>query len=110
MFKAILPSKRISSSDFTMVAGPGITCDVPYNGKENKPDFVIPPQQGAIKASKPAPSKGKSNDKHKTMKLKDKETEDQPNEPVMMEDAFDRLLVSSSKIFLRLWAHKCAPL
>jgi hypothetical protein len=106
MFKAILPSKRISSSDFTMVAGPGITGDGPYNGKENL--RWEHPQQTAMKADKSVASKGlgKSSDRHKTMKLKDKETNDQSNEPVVTEDAFDRLLVSALSTFPELCTHK----
>lgn len=127
MFKAILPSKRISSSDFTMVAGPGIITDsIPHNmngnGKENfKPDSFLTSTttnsntqgQGlglAGNGGKPVPASkgiGKNGDRHKGMKLKsDKDRDNEAliqtkdryanvnvDEPVMMEDAFDRLLV-----------------
>lgn len=94
MFKGILPSKRISSSDFTMIAGPGIG-DVPQFGKEiqNKPEII--PQQTVLKPGKPAKGFGKSNEKQKTLKTKEKgkEGKDQSGEPVMTEEAFDKLLV-----------------
>jgi hypothetical protein len=100
MFKSLISSKRISSEDFTMVAGPGITGDPPHDGKENKPDVHVPvQQQSATKtAVKPAATKifGKTGEKQKALKTKEKVKEAfvQPDGAVVMEDAFDRLLVS----------------
>ncbi|KAF8896485.1 armadillo-type protein [Infundibulicybe gibba] len=87
MFKAILPSsKRIVSSDFTMITPLG---DVAPNGKENLPGSQQP---AAAKGTKPAFSttKGQANDKRKRGEMKMKEQI--PEEPVPMNQAFDQLL------------------
>lgn len=99
MFKGLISSKRISSDDFIMVSGPGIAGEVPHFGKENKPDVSVMQQRSAPNTPvKPAAQKGsgKINEKHKTIKAKEKEkvTQNQPEEAVVTEDAFDRLLVS----------------
>ena len=100
MFKGILLSKRISSSDFTMIAGPGISDNVAQFGKEiqNQPDIIS--QQTALKSTK---GFVKSNEKEKTLKSKEKKREgkDQSGEPIMTEEAFDKLLVRTMKF---LWA------
>ncbi|KAG0706746.1 armadillo-type protein [Suillus ampliporus] len=73
MFKGILPSsKRIPSSDFTMVTSLG---DTP-SGKENVPDNNI----GTPTLAKP--------EKSKTMRV----SQDLVVEPVVMNQAFDKLL------------------
>ena len=105
MFKGILPSKRISSSDFTIIAGPGISGDVPQFGKEiqNQPD-VIP--QTALKSGKSTKGFSKSDEKEKTSKAKEKTPKakekgrDQSGEPIVTEEAFVKLLVRMMK-FLR---------
>ena len=99
MFKGLISSKRISSDDFIMVSGPGMTGEVPYFGKENKPDVSVMQQRSAPNTPvKPAAQKGlgKTNEKHKTLKAKEKEmvTQNQPEMAAVTEDAFDRLLVS----------------
>jgi hypothetical protein len=104
MFKGLISSKKISSADFTMVTGPGVTWDAPHDGKENKPDVTVVQQQSPPKiAAKPVTPKGvgKTSEKHRTLKIKErvKEVQGQPDEAVVMEDAFDRLLVSSLSIF-----------
>jgi len=67
---------------------------------------VVQQQSSPVAVAKSAPSKGfgKSGDKHKTLKVKEKvkETQNQPDEPVVMEDEFDRLLVSDLHIFFRV--------
>ncbi|KAF9223697.1 hypothetical protein BS17DRAFT_781078 [Gyrodon lividus] len=82
MFKGILPSKRISSSEFTMVTSLG---DI-SNGKENVPDPVVavPP-----KPSKPTLHRDKG--KHENSKST-RASQDVPLEPVVMNQAFDQLL------------------
>jgi len=82
-----------------MISGPGFPGDVPHNGKENKPDFpLVQPRSAPSTPAKPVASKGfgKTNEKHKTLKIKekDKEPQSRPEEAVVTEDAFDRLLVS----------------
>lgn len=79
MFKGILPLKRIPSSEFTMVTSLG---DI-SNGKENIPDPV-----SAVPA-KPHKDKAK-HEKSKSVKV----LQDPPVEPVVTNQAFDRLLVS----------------
>lgn len=94
MFKGILPSKRISSSDFTMITNLG---DLNVNGKENV--AAIPP---ASKSARPALSKTKAptqlyEKKRKADGKKGKITRDQigaEQEGPGMNQAFDRLLVS----------------
>ncbi|KIM84160.1 hypothetical protein PILCRDRAFT_818481 [Piloderma croceum F 1598] len=80
-----------------MVSGPGITGEVPHFGKENKPDVSVMQQRSAPNTPVKPPAQkgfGKINEKHKTLKAKEKEmmTESQPEEAVVTEDAFDRLL------------------
>ncbi|OJA17141.1 hypothetical protein AZE42_05097 [Rhizopogon vesiculosus] len=82
MFKAILPSsKRITSSDFTMVTTPGES----PSGKENIPDNrAVTPVPS--KPGKQPPHKGNSkHEKSKTINLSQ-------DEPVVMNQAFDKLL------------------
>ena len=102
MFKGILLSKRISSSDFTMIAGPGISDNVAQFGKEiqNQPDIIS--QQTALKSTKGF-IKSNEKEKEKTLKSKEKKREgkDQSGEPIMTEVAFDKLLVRKMKF---LWA------
>ncbi|KAG1759198.1 armadillo-type protein [Suillus occidentalis] len=83
MFKAILPSsKRISSSEFTMITNPGD----PLSGKENLPDNVVTP---ALTKSGKGTHKGNSKqEKSKTVKV----SQDIVVEPVVMNKAFDKLL------------------
>lgn len=108
MFKGNLFSKRRYSEDFTMIAGPGITGDAPHDGKENKPDIPVAQQQSApktvAKAAAPKGS-GKASEKEKVFKTKDKikEAQGQPDGGVVvMEDAFDRLLVSNLHMFFNV--------
>ncbi|KAG1804946.1 armadillo-type protein [Suillus plorans] len=84
MFKAILPSsKRISSSEFTMVTSPGD----PLSGKENLPDnHVITPAQ--TKSGKGTHKGNSKQEKMKTVKV----SQDLVVEPVVMNQAFDKLL------------------
>ncbi|KAG2146133.1 armadillo-type protein [Suillus bovinus] len=84
MFKAILPSsKRISSSEFTMVTSPGD----PLSGKENLPDnnVATPPLTKSGKGTHKGNSK---QEKSKTVKG----SQDLVVEPVVMNQAFDKLL------------------
>lgn len=109
MFKGLISSKRISSEDFTIVAGPGITRDPPYDDKENKPDVSVVQQQSAPKiAAKPMAPKafGKASEKYRSLKSKEKmeEPRGQQDQVAGMEDAFDKLLVSVDLlILLRIW-------
>ncbi|KAF8843694.1 hypothetical protein BDN67DRAFT_944797 [Paxillus ammoniavirescens] len=82
MFKGILPSKRISSSEFTMVTSLG---DI-SNGKENVPDPVaaVPPKPTKATLHR---DKGR-NENSKSRKA----SQDAPVEPVVMNQAFDQLL------------------
>jgi hypothetical protein len=92
MFKGILPSKRIASSDFTMVTPPDI-------GKENKPR---PESQDVAKLpgklSRPQTAKPKSQLLDKLMEKDSKKakSKDHPaQEPgPEMNEAFGQLLVS----------------
>ncbi|KAL4066928.1 armadillo-type protein [Scleroderma yunnanense] len=82
MFKGILPSKRISSSEFTMVTSLG---DI-SNGKENLPADSANTVQ-VNKPSKVPQTKGK-HEKSKSAKV----SQDAPAEPQAMNQAFDQLL------------------
>ncbi|KAG6334491.1 hypothetical protein ID866_4602 [Astraeus odoratus] len=82
MFKGILPSKRISSSEFTMLTSLG---DI-SNGKENLPTESANAVQTA-KPSKAPPSKGK-HDKSKPSKS----SRETVVAPQAMNQAFDKLL------------------
>lgn len=86
MFKAILPSsKRISCSEFTMVTSPG----APPSGKENVPDDRVATPD-LSKLGKQTLHKGNSkHEKSKTMKI----SPELVGEPVVMNQAFDKLLV-----------------
>lgn len=81
MFKSILPSRRIPSSDFTMLT---TLDDSALNGKENYPALAI---------STNVPTAKSRNDK--TQK-KSKSKEQPVVEGVDMEQEFDRLLVRSN--------------
>lgn len=94
MFKGILPSKRIHSGDFTIVAGPGIPGEASV-GKENKPDLQAVSQQTTSKAAKSS-TKGpsKSGDKQTNGRSKEMGAQKPQSEDDAMKDAFDKLLVS----------------
>jgi len=83
MFKGILPSsKRISTSEFTIVTVPG----GPQSGKENVPDAT----PALSKPGNQTPCKGNpKHEKSKTMSF----SQDLADEPVVMHQAFDKLLV-----------------
>ncbi|KAG6853991.1 hypothetical protein C0991_011855 [Blastosporella zonata] len=84
MFKGILPSKRISSSDFTMVTPMG-----DFNGKEN-----LPTAAPSSKSSK-LPTKGQNQATEKKKRGETKKTKDNQepcSEGPSMNQAFDRLL------------------
>jgi hypothetical protein len=86
MFRGILPSKRISSSEFTMITPLGDA-----NGKENHPASGPPL---LAKSFRPPMSKPKS-EKRKNNQAKAEE----PQAEVFMTDkAFDKLLVSGIQI------------
>jgi hypothetical protein len=80
MFKGILPTKRLAS-EFTIVNDPNVLM-----GKENTPtDSMQPPTRPKSRSSsKPRPSKRQS----------EIQQTEQPMEAVVMNQAFDRLLVS----------------
>lgn len=83
MFKGILPSKRMPSTEFTMVTSLG---DI-SNGKENVPDPVpaVPAKPSKVTVHK---------DKAKHEKSKSlKALQDFTVEPVVTNQAFDKLLV-----------------
>ncbi|KAI0052305.1 hypothetical protein FA95DRAFT_1586737 [Auriscalpium vulgare] len=83
MFKSILPGKRISSTEFTMVTP--VLADVAVNGKENRdvlPPSVLAPKAAATKSNKP-----KFSDKSKR-----KKGDDAPLDRNDMDQAFDKLL------------------
>ncbi|KAG2364612.1 armadillo-type protein [Suillus spraguei] len=84
MFKAILPSsKRISSSEFTMITNLGD----PLCGKENLPD------NNAVTPALTKSGKGTHKGNPKQEKLKTiKVSQDLVVEPVVMNQAFDKLL------------------
>lgn len=94
MFKGILPSKRIQSGDFTMVAGPGIE---PLLGKENKPDQQSQPTSNAGKST--GKGAAKLSGKQKNGRTKEVEVQKPQAEEDMTEDAFDKLLVSFRSFF-----------
>src|ERR1700722_2749349 len=88
MFKGLIPSsKRISSSEFTMITPLG---DSAINGKENQPE----PTLDSHKATKPVLNKAKpfvlNPDRKKNAQTK---TMQHLVEGVMMDQAFDKLLV-----------------
>ena len=84
MFKGILPSKRLPSTEFTMVTSLG---DI-SNGKENVPD---PVSTVPAKPSKVATYKDKAkHEKSKSVKT----LQDFSVEPIVTNQAFDKLLVS----------------
>lgn len=96
MFKGILPSKRISSSDFTMVTNMG-----DLTGKENLPGGPAPL---ATKGTRQAllATKGHSQSQEKKKKgdaKKGKEIKEQPADGAGMNMAFDRLLVSRKSCY-----------
>ncbi|KAF9243471.1 armadillo-type protein [Melanogaster broomeanus] len=82
MFKGILPSKRISSSEFTMLTSLG---DI-SNGKENVPDPVA-----VVQAKPPKGTLQKDKGKHEKSKSTNA-PQGAPVEPVVMNQAFDQLL------------------
>ncbi|KAF7965950.1 hypothetical protein HWV62_40752 [Athelia sp. TMB] len=96
MFKGILPSKRIQSGDFTMVAGPGIPGELPYPthvGKENQPDLQLASQPAnSPNATKSAGKGTKSGSKQKNGRTKESDAPKSQVEEDMTEDAFDKLL------------------
>ena len=100
MFKGILPSKRIQSGDFTMVAGPGISGDLPYPahvGKESQPDLQLASQPtNTTIATKSAGKGAKIGGKQKNGRTKESDAPKLQMEEDMTEDAFDKLLVSAS--------------
>jgi hypothetical protein len=75
MFKSILPSKKVPDADFFMVTSPTLPSE---GAKENYPALATTTNTTKIRAEKPKKSK----------------TKDLPMEPVAMEQAFDKLLVS----------------
>ncbi|KAG6819528.1 hypothetical protein H0H93_011031 [Arthromyces matolae] len=84
MFKGILPSKRISSSEFTMLTSMGDP-----SVKENLPAVTTSSKnsKGLMKGQNPATERKK---KIETMKVK--EAPEQPLDGLAMNQAFDRLL------------------
>ncbi|KAG7451301.1 uncharacterized protein BT62DRAFT_926976 [Guyanagaster necrorhizus] len=90
MFKGILPTKRISSSDFTMVTS---LADVPPNGKENQPGGQ--PQLATVtKIARPATATKGFQQPHEKKKKTESKVNVQPSGTVGPETniAFDRLL------------------
>ena len=77
MFKSILPSRRVPSTDFQMVTPP---LDSAFNGKENWPDPSIPIDNQQTRVEK-------------TKKRKGKEQAPAPDS-YMTTHAFEKLLVS----------------
>ncbi|KAG6373393.1 hypothetical protein JVT61DRAFT_6542 [Boletus reticuloceps] len=91
MFKGILPSKRLPSTEFTMVT----SLDDISNGKENVPDplSVVPAKPQKMTVHKDRVKHGKS----KSVKaLQDFAVE---VEPVVTNQAFDKLLASDTPTF-----------
>jgi hypothetical protein len=94
MFKAILPSsKRISSSDFTMITNPGD----PLSGKENLPD-----NNAVTTVTKSGKGTHKGNSKQEKLKTV-KVSQDLVVEPVVMNKAFDKLLVGLYSDDINRW-------
>ncbi|KAG9315233.1 hypothetical protein JVU11DRAFT_4367 [Chiua virens] len=81
MFKSILPSKRLPSTEFTMLTSLG---DI-SNGKENVPDPVSAAPPKPFKATV---HKDRTHEKSKSMRT----PQDMWGEPVVTNQAFDRLL------------------
>lgn len=100
MFKGILPSKRIVSSDFTMVTNFG---DPGANGKENQPGTLPPP--GALKGTKPALSMSKGFAQSYEKKRTETQDKDRPTEVLGMNQAFDKLLVCLPTLFAIRYIH-----
>ncbi|KAG6910845.1 hypothetical protein DXG01_007160 [Tephrocybe rancida] len=84
MFKGILPSKRISSSEFTMVTPMG-----DFNGKENLP--TVAPSSKNSKLAAKVQNQGTEKKKRGDTK-KGKDVQEQPSEGPAMNQAFDKLL------------------
>ena len=80
MFKSILPSRRIPSSDFQMLTSPIDPSESESQGKENY--FTNPYDSNATNAAKP-----------KTEKRKKMKGKMQPEQEVIPTEDFDRLLV-----------------
>ena len=91
MFKGILPSKRISSSEFTMVTNLG-----DLDGKENLPGATTAPaSKGIRKAMAATKGQAQLQDRKKQGDTKKhRNIYDQPTEGLGMNVAFDKLLVS----------------
>lgn len=84
MFKGILPGKRVPSSEFEILTG---TSDNTPNGKENA---LLPPQ--------PMRPTNRVVSGVKAMKLKGGKEREQPTEAAVMNQAFDKLLVSAPSV------------
>ncbi|KAH7884372.1 armadillo-type protein [Phlebopus sp. FC_14] len=98
MFKGILPSKRISSSEFTMVTPPSLGDISNANGKENLPDSTTtaPSQQQPAKPLKTTTTQRSKHEKSKSVKASSSSSPSPDMvghaEPLVMNQAFDRLL------------------
>ncbi|KAI0322116.1 armadillo-type protein [Amylostereum chailletii] len=84
MFKSILPGKRLSPAEFTMVTPLG---DTAVNGKENLPHPAAPSSLGPQGKPASKPSKPMFSDKYRGKKPSDVQTDS-----AGMNQAFDRLL------------------
>ena len=92
MFKSILPSKRVPSTDFSI-----ITDLVDGQGKENLPTQSVQPQILANKAR--SVNKGFMQTHEKKKKAEPKRSKDiSPPETPITGEAFDKLLVSCRKL------------
>jgi hypothetical protein len=92
MFKGILPSKRISSSEFIMVTPSGAQ---PTNGKEKENAPGFPPVSALLKPQRTT-TKGLSHvfERHKEKDRKVSNEKHPPIAEVPMNEAFNQLLVS----------------
>jgi hypothetical protein len=94
MFKGILSSRRIASSDFTMITPLG---DANAGGKENLPGTAVAPPLGVHKNTKVAPAADKgyvqASDKKKRGESKKGNGDGYHLQGPTMNKAFDRLLV-----------------
>jgi hypothetical protein len=93
MFKGIMPGKRGDSAEFTMLTA---ATDAPVNGKENVREPMRPSNR-AVNGIKPKKSKAVN------------KQNEEPREVIVMDQAFDKLLVSEPTTCNCMNASKTAP-
>jgi hypothetical protein len=92
MFRSILPSRRVPSTDFSI-----ITNLVEVQGKENQPTQPVQPQIPATKARSVSKGFMQIHEKKKKADAKRSKEVSPPETPISGE-AFDKLLVSCRRL------------